>query len=161
MSRGHRQQSVAFIASFTQEERKMGAMDFSVGATGSTPEEAFRSAVEEALYRYGHDGYTGSIAEKSSFEMVRAEPGETASATVRRLIEDNDKWGPAYALELTEENNPKMREEAEKEREALKSATTRERALSLLGALTDPTEIGLPPAPPKERTFVFFGLASS
>lgn len=45
----------------------MGATTFTHIAKGTTPETAFREAVEAAAYEYGHGGYTGTIAEKPSF----------------------------------------------------------------------------------------------
>ena len=49
---------------------KMGAREFKTMASGVTATEAFRTAIEDALHKYGHAGYTGSIAEKDSFVMI-------------------------------------------------------------------------------------------
>ena len=40
----------------------MGAQDFVTEAWGRTPTEAYRLAVEDALYQYGHDPYNGTIS---------------------------------------------------------------------------------------------------
>jgi len=48
----------------------MGAMDFEEYAVAKTATEAFRQAREDALYEYGHRGYTGSMAEKHSFRQI-------------------------------------------------------------------------------------------
>lgn len=51
----------------------MGAEDFIVSAKGKTAEKAFAAAQEEARYESGHGGYTGTIAEVSSFRMTNVE----------------------------------------------------------------------------------------
>jgi hypothetical protein len=54
----------------------MGANSFWAEATGRTADEAFRCAVEQARYEYGHRGYTGSIAEKHEFALLRVSKAE-------------------------------------------------------------------------------------
>jgi hypothetical protein len=49
----------------------MGAVNFYCEAEGKTLSEAFRSAVDEAYYEYGHRGYTGTIAEKGGVTEFR------------------------------------------------------------------------------------------
>ncbi len=78
----------------------MGATDFSTKASGTTAREAFKSARDDAAYEHGHGGYTGTIAEKHGFEMIAAREGETIRETVDRLIESNDKFGPAFCLDM-------------------------------------------------------------
>ena len=46
-------------------------------ATGTTAQQSFKGAREEALYHYGHNGYTGSIAEKHNFIMLDPIEGKT------------------------------------------------------------------------------------
>ena len=48
----------------------MGAEVFESYAQGATAAEAFHNAVNEAQYLHGHGGYTGTIAEKSSFVLI-------------------------------------------------------------------------------------------
>ena len=52
----------------------MGATTFDHAVIGKfeNAREAFKKAIEEAEYSYGHDGYTGSIAEKESFVLPDA-----------------------------------------------------------------------------------------
>jgi len=86
----------------------MGADFFLIGVKGNTPENAFKSAVENARYRYGHEeGYTGSIAEKDSFVLIdyqkEKNEGETERNFCLRLINGDDpriedKWGPAGCI---------------------------------------------------------------
>lgn len=47
----------------------MGATTFHTEATGKTADEAFRNAVNDAYYWHGHGGYSGTIAEKSGYEL--------------------------------------------------------------------------------------------
>jgi hypothetical protein len=56
----------------------MGAEQFGTRSSGKTVEEAFEAAREQAFYDYGHAGYTGTIAEKSSFHEVKLPTGVTA-----------------------------------------------------------------------------------
>lgn len=82
----------------------MGAESFSIRAKGRTAAEAFKAAVAQAQYDYGHSGYTGTIAEKDTFIMLPAPPDE--DFTGRYYPEDpnwqkvDDKWGPAGCFDL-------------------------------------------------------------
>lgn len=89
----------------------MSAQDFENRVKGKTADEAFWFAVEEALYDYGHSGYTGTIAEKHEFVMIKPKDGETPEACIERLqqIDDDsdtdgnpymDKWGPSGCIDL-------------------------------------------------------------
>ena len=78
----------------------MGAVDFTTTARGSSAEAAFSAAVSEARHEHGHGGYTGTVAEKPGFYMVRQQEDETPYACIERLIDDNDKWGPAACLHI-------------------------------------------------------------
>jgi len=85
----------------------MGALEFEIEATGDTPEEAFKRAVENALYWHGHCGYTGTIAEKDSFILipVPAEYENKKKEYARKLLDEddsriNDKWGDAGCIHL-------------------------------------------------------------
>lgn len=89
----------------------MGAETFFETAYGKDAKEAFASAVEEAAYEYGHGGYTGSLAEKSSFTVIPFDSGNldiTPEEYAELLIEKSDlrvddKWGPAGCIELPSE----------------------------------------------------------
>lgn len=48
----------------------MGADTFFARNAGKDARDAFSNAVEDARYRHGHEGYTGTIAEKSGFHLV-------------------------------------------------------------------------------------------
>lgn len=83
----------------------MGADQFSQYQEGADADVAFRAAVDQAHYEYGHRGYSGSVAEKTAFVIVssRPLPRELAEALADRLISRSDsriedKWGPAGAI---------------------------------------------------------------
>lgn len=81
----------------------MGASQFTNVGRGTSAREAFNSLVEDARYDYGHAGYTGTIAEKSTYKMASSQIfADKASAYefVNECMEDDnhfssDKWGPA------------------------------------------------------------------
>jgi hypothetical protein len=81
----------------------MGASEFFTTSSGENVLVAFRSAVEEAEYEYGHGGYTGTIAEKSEYKSASSEVFESREAATEfatQKMDDpehwcNDKWGPA------------------------------------------------------------------
>jgi len=79
----------------------MGAMDFVNYYVGTkSPREAYNELVEEAIYDYGHSGYSGTIKEKSGFTMVSLPEGEKLQDFINEMTCRNDKWGPAYCVEL-------------------------------------------------------------
>lgn len=91
----------------------MGAESFISYAKGKTAKEAFHAACEQAAWEDGHGGYTGTIAEKSSFVLIPT-PKLGEDFTVEKYVEHvmwghgesdptacairekvADKWGPA------------------------------------------------------------------
>lgn len=83
----------------------MGACDFGVMGHGKEAKQVFNSLVSEARHMEGHGGYTGSIAEKSSYVVIQWNPVPLSEAMKigNDLIdaEDpriDDKWGPAGAI---------------------------------------------------------------
>lgn len=83
----------------------MGAVTFEILAFGQTADEAFTNAVEDAMHMHGHSGYTGTIAEKTSFEVIpeSEHTGRQKRTVARELIEKSDeriqrKRGPAGAI---------------------------------------------------------------
>lgn len=105
----------------------MGATTFEQVGKGKTVKLAFEAAREQALWEYGHRGYTGSLAEKDGYIVVVPPKGVTAEqvriAIYRAHSEDgvnypdrpdwapdasvwdslvqayNDKWGPCLAID--------------------------------------------------------------
>ncbi len=83
----------------------MGATTFAVRSKGKTAQEAFGAAIQEATWESGHAGYTGTIAEKSSFVMIAVPAGRKPGEYADSLIDDgdariDDKWGPAGCVQL-------------------------------------------------------------
>jgi hypothetical protein len=68
----------------------MGATTFTDAQVGTTADEAFRAAVRGAQYEYGHGGYTGTIAEKSSFTFFGALPAGCSLDEVVELLLDTE-----------------------------------------------------------------------
>jgi hypothetical protein len=82
----------------------MGASTFITTAKGTTAQEAFDAAREEARYEHGHGGYTGTIAEKRTYVMTRDDGGvlkarlTRAVDAVREIIAEIAKGKPIYDL---------------------------------------------------------------
>lgn len=83
----------------------MGAERFDEYQNGTDAKLAFNRAHERACYDYGHRGYTGSLAEKSQFEIRNG--GKAVKLSEAEAFADNDldendhdKWGPAWALKI-------------------------------------------------------------
>lgn len=83
----------------------MGACDFVTFIEGKVAQDAFNQAVEEARYKYGHAGYTGTIAEKPGYEIVSSEPLslEDADKFIKDTINKNPKWGEAWAIKVCDD----------------------------------------------------------
>lgn len=86
----------------------MGACDFHTYQEGSDARKAFEAATDRARYMSGHGGYTGTIAEKSSFTVLKHTPmlKQDAQVFADSVIEKNDKWGPAFAVPIADEKEP-------------------------------------------------------
>jgi len=86
----------------------MGASVFFGSGTGKTAKEAFNTIVEDAMYEFGHGGYTGTIAEKDSFKVLSDKVYESykeAYDYAESLVDEgdprvDDKWGPAGCLKF-------------------------------------------------------------
>lgn len=87
----------------------MGAELFFTKAYGATPMEAFQNAVQEAQYKHGHSGYTGSIAEKTSYTMATYDllKMKEAITLAENIVDEeySDKWGPAGCIRVND--NPR------------------------------------------------------
>lgn len=69
----------------------MGGTTFFTHGEGKTPEEAFNAAREKALYDYGHRGYTGTIAEKRSFVVIR-DTLDDVKKRIEQRLPSADSW---------------------------------------------------------------------
>jgi len=86
----------------------MGAAQFITMGKGKTAGEAFQSAVEEAGYLYGLGGYTGTIAEKTSFVEIQCPEDKDPLENARELLDNDDpriddKWGPAGCIKIKDD----------------------------------------------------------
>jgi hypothetical protein len=83
----------------------MGGETFYTIDNGKNAQEAFNNAVNQALYDYGHAGYTGTIAEKNSFVVIDVPEGMEPRDYAHHLIDKSDpriddKWGDAGCFDL-------------------------------------------------------------
>lgn len=94
----------------------MGGEYFERRRNAKTAQEAFDALVVDARHLHGHGGYSGTIAEKDSFEMIEREtikaqrpdggevgvlePVEQFLTRVHRIANEMDKWGPAACADL-------------------------------------------------------------
>lgn len=82
-----------------------GASTFYTVGYGATAKAAFQNAVSEAQHESGHGGYTGTIAEKSSFVTIVCPKEKTPQKYAEELIAQadkrvDDKYGPAGCIAL-------------------------------------------------------------
>jgi len=85
----------------------MGASMFDAFGRGMNAQEAFVDAVKQACYDFGTSGYTGSIAEKTSFVLIPVPDGVAPGDHANDLLDSgdpkvDDKWGPAGCVILKE-----------------------------------------------------------
>ena len=83
----------------------MGAQEFYNSAKGKTAKEAFAVALDQALYDFGHAGYTGTLAEKNSFVMIEVPEGQDPAGYAEDLMQEDDyriadKFGDAGCVKL-------------------------------------------------------------
>lgn len=85
----------------------MGATNFMCVGGGMSAQEAFQDAREYALHENGHGGYTGTVAEKSSFRIVEcSDLSEDGIVNLCKTIMDDEshwaqeKYGPAACIEI-------------------------------------------------------------
>lgn len=88
----------------------MGATTFSHYSVGTTVQEAFSAAHDAATHEYGHGGYSGTISEKTSYNVISNTPLLMIEAEVLcdKLLDANDprvcdKWGPAGAIPVVKD----------------------------------------------------------
>lgn len=95
--------------SITDSVPYMGAQDFEVIYDAKTWQDAFRTAVDDAYWSYGHAGYTGSICEKPGAYLITRPKGVKAS-TLQQTIEEADRYGDKwYFANETEQKRAKAK----------------------------------------------------
>jgi hypothetical protein len=82
--------------------RTAGGDEFVMFGRGTNAKKIFNDLVEDARFEYGSGGYSGSIAEKDGFKIRSHTPMTRAQANafIDRDIDQNDKWGPAFAVPI-------------------------------------------------------------
>ncbi|MFI5783546.1 hypothetical protein [Nocardia sp. NPDC051570] len=93
----------------------MAAQQFITYSPNTDIAAAFDAAIDEAQHEYGHDGYTGTIAEKDSYVIIAADPVRepVAEALIEELFDARDpriedKVGPAGAIALADPDDPAL-----------------------------------------------------
>ena len=93
----------------------MGAETFIItrSAVEKSAAEAFSDARQDALYEYGHNGYTGTIAEKMAFKMLPLIDGKTITESAWHYIDTahpsvDNKYGPAGCIEAKNEQGDRV-----------------------------------------------------
>ena len=80
----------------------MGAEYFEIKVKGATAREAYRSAVEQAIWDWGHQGYSGTIKETDGFKEFNLN-GKTVEDRIREIDQSgaiDDKWGPCGCIKV-------------------------------------------------------------
>ena len=88
----------------------MGAVDFATMARAKTAADAFRQAVDDALYESGHGGYTGTIAEKNGYQLTTI-PDGVEPRTYCRWVEDV-ACGESLAKVVPEDHRAQVKRDA-------------------------------------------------
>jgi hypothetical protein len=73
----------------------MGACDFTTIGIGKDLRDAYRNAVEDALYECGHDSYNGTISTTNcpdSPEDIRFKKWSTLNAYIEKHVWKVEKW---------------------------------------------------------------------
>jgi len=90
----------------------MGAEYYCIEVDGKSAQSAFRKAHQEAIAAYGNSGYTGTLAEKGDYVMVKTKhPVKNRKDFIDGEIkygpdwlsnnEWADKWGPSGCVKTT------------------------------------------------------------
>ena len=158
----------------------MGAQDFEVIYDAKTWQDAFRTAVDDAYWSYGHAGYTGSICEKPGARLITRPKGVKAS-TLMKTIEEADKHNEKWWF-ATEPEKKRAQKRAQKaldqmltwfgqyETDAILSLFDDKWEDALCIELTkgeyprkysDPTDRYSERLPRGHKMWIFFGMASS
>lgn len=148
----------------------MGATNFGHESIGENVSDAYRKAVEEAQYDYGHRGYTGTIAEKSGYRVVSFSGSQTPARAEKFIRAVNDY------LHLRWEANDSDAKPGKKKSARRKAAKLLEKWGNALGraavlhedkwgpavaVLLDKRARKSAKAPWKGEKWYFFGLAST
>lgn len=83
----------------------MGAHDFLTTVRAESAAKAYKAAVENAVYDYGHDPYNGTISTTRGFALIPLNGGETVDDWADRVIDDKRvrKWEDCACVEDPDE----------------------------------------------------------
>jgi hypothetical protein len=81
----------------------MGATNFDLTIKGKSMASAYREAVTEAEYEYGHNAYNGTISTTNGF-TDKTSTFKASGLTIDKFIEEHldntEKWGSAWGVEV-------------------------------------------------------------
>ena len=85
----------------------MGTIDFKIVSKARGAKSAFNKALKEAKKIHGTGGYSGTIAEKTSFVMIPVPEGEDPYKYANKMLDKDDhqiadKWGPAGCVKIAD-----------------------------------------------------------
>lgn len=85
----------------------MGGTTFETIGKGTDAKAVFASLRDQAQDEDGHGGYTGTIAEKPGFKVIRqtAMTRKEAQVVAEAEMDKNEKWGPAFAIPICAEGD--------------------------------------------------------
>jgi hypothetical protein len=84
--------------------KRAGGSSFEEYVQNPDVKAAWRQAIDDAIHEHGHGSYSGTIKEKNEYEIRRRDPmtKEEAYEFMSKDMENNDKWGPAFAIPIGE-----------------------------------------------------------
>ena len=87
----------------------MGATTFFNIGKGATAQEAFDRLHQQALYQHGHGGYTGTIAEKSTYTLFQRPKGMRRATVIKAVqsLEQICPTGFSPECDHMHDDNPK------------------------------------------------------
>lgn len=78
----------------------MGATNFVQAMEGyDSPRDAYDEAVKDAIYCYGNNPYSGTIATTSGFEYLGVIPEEDVENFIENHTDNYDKWSKCGCIE--------------------------------------------------------------
>jgi hypothetical protein len=77
---------------------------FIVLITGQSPERAFDAGTHDARLRFGNNGFSGTLADKGLFILIRCPKNHEPKAYAERLLDSQDPricdmWSPAGMIQ--------------------------------------------------------------
>ena len=70
--------------------------------TDEEVQKEFQELKEDCEYRFGHEGYTGTLAEKPGVKIICRDMNMDKKQAEEYISENNNKWDDAYAVKLSD-----------------------------------------------------------